>query len=50
MNQAILELGAGGVPYFYDAHNRFDPNAAAFLLGKRRMFDLLVKYNSTIFA
>ena len=38
------ELGAGGVPYFYDAQNRFDPNAAAFLLGKRRMFDLLVKY------
>ena len=27
------ELGAGGVPYFYDAQNRFDPNAAAFLLG-----------------
>ena len=40
------ELGTGGVPYFYDAQNRFDPNAAAFLLGKRRMFDLLVKYCS----
>ncbi len=38
------ELGFGGVPYFYDANNRFDANAAAFLLGKRRMFDLLVKY------
>ncbi len=38
------ELGSGGVPYFYDAQNRFDANAAAFLLGKRRMFDLAVKY------
>lgn len=38
------ELGCGGVPYFYDANNRFDANAAAFLLGKRRMFDLLIKY------
>lgn len=38
------ELGSGGVPYFYDAQNRFDANAAAFLLGKRRMFDLMVKY------
>ncbi len=40
------ELGRGGVPYFYDAANRFDPNAAAFLLGKRRIFDLVVKYLS----
>ncbi len=38
------ELGRGGVPYFYDSANRFDANAAAFLLGKRRMFDLVVKY------
>lgn len=38
------ELGAGGVPYFYDSANRFDANAAAFLLGKRRMFDLIIKY------
>lgn len=38
------ELGFGGVPYFYDANNRFDANAGAFLLGKRRMFDLLIKY------
>lgn len=38
------ELGCGGVPYFYDGNNRFDANAAAFLLGKRRMFDLLIKY------
>lgn len=38
------ELGRGGVPYFYDGANRFDANAAAFLLGKRRMFDLVVKY------
>lgn len=38
------ELGKNGVPYFYDNENRFDVNAAAFLLGKRRMFDLIVKY------
>lgn len=38
------ELGKGGAPYFYDKENRFDANAAAFLLGKRRMFDLVVKY------
>lgn len=38
------ELGMRGTPYFYDAENRFDANAAAFLLGKRRMFDLLMKY------
>lgn len=38
------ELGLDGQPYFYDKHNRFDANAAAFLLGKRRMFDLIVKY------
>lgn len=38
------ELGKGGIPYFYDAQNRFDPNAAVFLLGKRRIFDLIVKY------
>jgi len=40
------ELGRNGVPYFYDANNRFDASAAAFLLGKRRMFDLIVKYLS----
>ena len=40
------ELGKNGVPYFYDNENRFDANAAAFLLGKRRMFDLMVKYLS----
>ncbi len=48
------ELGRDGVPYFYDAQNRFDPCAAAFLLGKRRLFDLIVKYlslsESDIFA
>lgn len=38
------ELGCGGLPYFYDGNNRFDANAAAFLLGKRRMFDLVIKY------
>ena len=40
------ELGRGSVPYFYDNRNRFDVNAGAFVLGKRRMFDLLVKYLS----
>ena len=40
------ELGRNGIPYFYDAENRFDASAAAFLLGKRRMFDLLIKYLS----
>jgi len=38
------ELGHFGKPYLYDANNRFDVHAAAFLLGKRRMFDLLIKY------
>jgi len=41
------ELGtSNGVPYFYDKENRFDVNAGAFLLGKRRMFDLVIKYLS----
>ena len=40
------ELGRNGVPYFYDANNCFDVNSAGFLLGKRRMFDLIVKYLS----
>lgn len=40
------ELGINGVPYFYDKNNRFDANAAAFLLGKRHMFDLIIKYLS----
>lgn len=38
------ELGKGTMPYFYDAHNKFDTGAAVFLLGKRRMFDLIIKY------
>ena len=41
------ELGSSnGMPYFYDNQNRFDVNAGAFLLGKRRMFDLIMKYLS----
>lgn len=40
------ELGKGGSPYFYDRNNKFDVNAAAFLLGKRRVFDLIIKYLS----
>ncbi len=38
------ELGKNGVPYFYDGHNSFDVGAAGFLLGKRRVFDLIIKY------
>lgn len=40
------ELGKGGSPYFYDQNSTFDVNAAAFLLGKRRVFDLIVKHLS----
>lgn len=40
------ELGKRGIPYFYDKNNCFDVNAAGFVLGKRRMFDLMVKYLS----
>ena len=40
------ELGKGGSPYFYDRNEKFDVNAAAFLLGKRRVFDLIVKHLS----
>ena len=38
------ELGKNGSPYLYDQNNRFDTGAAAFLLGKRRVFDLIVKH------
>ena len=38
------ELGKNCRSYFYDNQNRFDVHAAAFLLGKRRMFDLIIKY------
>lgn len=40
------ELGRNGTPYFYDRNNTFDVNASAFLLGKRRVFDLIVKHLS----
>jgi hypothetical protein len=40
------ELGRRGSPYFYDRNEKFDVNAAAFLLGKRRVFDLIVKHLS----
>lgn len=40
------ELGKNGVPYFYDGNNSFDVGAAGFLLGKRRVFDLIIKYLS----
>jgi hypothetical protein len=40
------ELGKRGSPYFYDKTEKFDVNAAAFLLGKRRVFDLIIKHLS----
>ena len=40
------ELGKNGVPYFYDSNNSFDVGAAGFLLGKRRVCDLIIKYLS----
>lgn len=40
------ELGKSGMPYLYDKNNSFDVNASAFLLGKRRVFDLIIKYLS----
>jgi len=40
------ELATGNSPYLYDQQGRFDSGAAAFLLGKRRVFDLIVKHLS----
>ena len=39
-------LGKKGLPFFYDAGNWFDDGSAAFCLGKRRMFDLIIKHLS----
>lgn len=38
------ELGDSSAPYLYDPQGRFDVGAAAFLLGKRRVFDLIVRH------
>lgn len=38
------ELGDSSSPYLYDSNNRFDSGAAAFLLGRRRVFDLIVRH------
>lgn len=38
------ELGKDGSPYLYDGTGKFDANAAIFLQGKRRLFDLIIKY------
>lgn len=38
------EIGHNGVPCLYDANCRFDAGSAAFLLGRRRVFDLIVKH------
>lgn len=38
------ELGKDGSSYLYDDMGRFDQNAAVFLMGKRRMFDLITKH------
>lgn len=32
--------------YLYDSSGRFDSGAAAFLLGKRRVFDLIIRHLS----
>lgn len=37
------ELGDDSSPYLYDPQGRFDSGAAAFLLGKRRVFDLIIR-------
>lgn len=38
------ELGKDGSPYLYDSNNKFDTGAAVFLLGKRRVFDMIIKH------
>lgn len=40
------ELGCNGSPYLYDNQGRFDFGAAAFILGKQRMFNLIIKHLS----
>lgn len=38
------ELENNGSPFLYDKTGRFDSGAAAYLLGRRRAFDLIVKH------
>ena len=38
------ELGKNGSPYFYDQLGRFDACSAAFLQGKRSVFDQIMKH------
>jgi hypothetical protein len=40
------ELAINGSPFLYDREGRFDGGAAAFAMGKRRVFDLIVKHLS----
>lgn len=40
------ELSVNGSPFLYDHNGRFDSGAAAFALGKRRIFDLIIKHLS----
>lgn len=40
------ELSKKGRPYLYDEIGRFDAGSAGFLLGRQRMFRLIVKYLS----
>lgn len=40
------ELSDGSSPYLYDPQGRFDNGAAAFLLGRRRVFDLIIRHLS----
>ena len=39
-------LSINGSPFLYDKDGRFDSGAAAFAMGKRRVFDLIVKHLS----
>ena len=38
------ELAKDGRPYLYDEQGRFDAGSAGFLLGKQRMFKLIIKH------
>ena len=38
------ELENNGSPFLYDGNGRFDSGGAAYLLGRRRAFDLIVKH------
>ena len=39
-------LCENGSPFLYDANGRFDSGAVAFAMGRRRVFDLIIKHLS----